>query len=437
MRYFMTFRYPLSLLPVGLRRPPGRPATWFGVVFVLLTALGTTSAAQNVAGAESLASPASSPALVRVEAGRLLLPEGRAAAIGLNYFDGFRRLLDVDTPKDKRDGYIEGFRILAAHEIPFVRFTACGFFPDELRLYRDDPAAHFDLLDGFVREAEKTGVGLVPSLFWAFFAVPDLVGEPIQAWGDATSRTRDFMRRYTRDVVTRYRDSSAIWAWEFGNEYLLEADIPNLNTANHWVKVYGMPKTRTDADRLRTADAIAAYREFAELVRSIDPVRPITTGNTVPRTSSWHLQHGRDWKPDSAEQSEEFIRDSNPDPHDLISVHVYWDFQDNGHYFPAHRPIREKLEILQAIAARTQKPLWLGEFGADPKSSPEERRRQTEQFVALIEETRVPLSALWVFDSLNTEILPWNITADNEHAYALTLLRDANRRLRAAAPDTP
>jgi len=377
------------------------------------------------------------PATLRVESGRLHLPEGRSAAIGLSYFDGFRRLLDVGTPENERDGYVAGFRILAAYEIPFVRFTACGFFPDELRLYRDDPAAHFALLDGFVREAEKHGIGLVPSLFWAFFAVPDLVGEPIQAWGDATSRTRDFMRRYTRDVVTRYRDSSAIWAWEFGNEYLLEADIPNLNTAEHWVRVHGMPNTRTEADRLRTTDAIAAYREFAELVRSLDPVRPITTGNTVPRTSSWHLQRGLDWKPDSAEQSEEFIRDSNPDPNDLISVHVYWDFQDKGHYFPARRPIREQLEILQAIAARTHKPLWLGEFGANPKSSPEERRRQTEEFVALIEQTRVPLSALWVFDSLNPEIQVWNVTADNEHAYALTLLRDANRRLRGAATNAP
>lgn len=403
----------------------------------LLLALGCVAAAtaQSMPADKSKATPPP-PATLRVESGRLHLPDGRSAAIGLSYFDGFRRLLDADTPQDKRDAYVEGFRVLATYEIPFVRFTACGFFPDELRLYRDDPAAHFALLDGFVREAEKNGVGLVPSLFWAFFAVPDLVGEPIQAWGDATSRTRDFMRRYTRDVVVRYRDSSAIWAWEFGNEYLLEADIQNLNTANHWVQLYGMPKERTDADRLRASDAIAAYREFAEVVRSLDPVRPITTGNTVPRSGSWHLQRGLDRKPDSAEQSEEYIRDSNPDPNDLISVHVYWDFSDSGHYFPAGRPIREQLEILQAIAARAQKPLWLGEFGASPKSSPEERRRQTEEFVALIEETRIPLSALWVFDSLNEDILPWNITADNENAWALPLLRDANRHLHAA-PASP
>jgi hypothetical protein len=407
-------------------------------VFFLL-ALGCAATAQRppLAPPHHAHARAPSHAPLRVENAQLHFFDSRASAIGLNYFDGFRRLLDDGTPENKRDGYVAGFRILAAYEIPFVRFAACGFYPDELRLYRDDPAAHFALLDGFVREAEKNGVGLVPSLFWAFFAVPDLVGEPIQAWGDAASQTRDFMRRYTQDVVTRYRASPAIWAWEFGNEYLLEADISTFNTADHWVRLHGMPPARTEADRLRSADAIAAYREFAELVRSLDPVRPITSGNTVPRTASWHIQRGLGWTPDSPEQSEEFIRDSNPDPNDLISVHVYWDFQDNGHYFPARRPIREQLEILQAIAARTHKPLWLGEFGADPKSSPEERRRQTEEFVALIEQTRVPLSALWVFDSLNPEIQVWNVTADNEHAYALTLLRDANRRLRASAPDTP
>jgi len=403
------------------------------VALLLTVGFGAAATPPHTSPDRAKATPPPS-ATVRVESGHLHLPDGRSAAIGLSYFDGFRRLLDAGTPRDKREAFVEGFRVLSSYEIPFVRFAACGFYPDELRLYRDDPEAHFALLDGFVREAEKNGVGLVPSLFWAFFAVPDLVGEPIQAWGDATSRTRDFMRRYTRDVVARYRDSSAIWAWEFGNEYLLEADIQNLNTADHWVHLYGMPKERTDADRLRAGDAIAAYREFAELVRSLDSVRPITTGNTVPRIASWHLQRGLGWKPDSAEQSEEFIRDSNPVPNDLISVHVYWNFQDSHHYFPAGRPIREQLEVYQAIAARAQKPLWLGEFGPSPKSSLEERRQQTEQFVALIEETRVPLSALWVFDSINEEIAVWNVRPDNEHAWALSLLRDANRRLRLSGP---
>ena len=34
------------------------------------------------------------------------------------------------------------------------------------------------------------------------------------------------MRRYTEEVVRRYKDSPAIWGWEFGNEYNLAADLP-------------------------------------------------------------------------------------------------------------------------------------------------------------------------------------------------------------------
>lgn len=374
---------------------------------------------------------------LRLVSGQLLLADRPAAAVGVNYFDGFRRLLDPGTPPAQRLGYVDGFRVLAEHEIPFARFAACGFYPHELRLYRDDPQHYFALLDGFVAEAEKRQVGLIPSLFWAYFAVPDLVGEPIQAWGDATSKTRGFMRRYTRDVVARYRHSPAIWAWEFGNEFLLEADLPGHDPANDWiVPKLGTPTTRTAADILRSADVLAAFKDFAETVRSLDPVRPIMTGNTVPRASSWHLRRGLGWKPDSPAQFEAVVREDNPDPNNLLSAHLYANFSNEPHYFSAPTTVADSITIWQAQAARTGKPFFLGEFGADPKASPAMRRAQTETYLAEIVRQRVPLSALWVFDSLNTDIAAWNVRADNENAYALNLLRDANRRLRAASLPT-
>jgi hypothetical protein len=371
------------------------------------------------------------PAPLSVEAGRFQRAGQPYHGIGLNYFDGFQRQLQASTPAGARLGYVDGFRVLAEHEIPFVRFAACGFYPSEWRLYRDQPKQYFALLDGFVREAEQRGVGLIPSLFWAFFAIPDLVGEPIQAWGDQAGQTRAFMRRYTTDVVMRYRSSPAIWAWEFGNEFLLEADLPGMNSAEHWiVPKLGTPKTRTDADKIRATDVLAAYREFAELVRRLDPHRPVMTGNTVPRAAAWHLRGGLGWKADSLEQASEVILGDNPDPHDTLSAHVYSNFADEPHYFRPRRPVAETIEALLALSKESGKPLWLGEFGASPKAPLAERRRQTEAWVALIEEKRVPLSALWVFDTLNQDVQAWNVTAKNDNAWALTLLRDANRRLR-------
>ncbi len=141
--------------------------------------------------------------------------------IGVNYFDAFARTLRE--PNDT--SYDEGFRVLAQHGIPFARFMCTGYWPAEMKLYRQDKARYFKLLDGVVRSAEKHRVGLIPSLFWYMPMVPDLVGEPCDQWSNPQSKTHEFMRTYVREVVTRYRNSPAIWGWEFGNEYNLDADL--------------------------------------------------------------------------------------------------------------------------------------------------------------------------------------------------------------------
>jgi hypothetical protein len=78
-----------------------------------------------------------------------------------------------------------------------------------------------------VHAAEESNVGLIADLFWKSYAVPDLVGEPRGQWGNAQSKTRQFMRTYIREVVSRYVNSPAIWGWEFGNEYNLSLDSPD------------------------------------------------------------------------------------------------------------------------------------------------------------------------------------------------------------------
>jgi hypothetical protein len=352
--------------------------------------------------------------------------------IGINYFDLFRRLIDPAPISATRRSPREGLAILAEKEIPFVRFAACGFYPVELRRYVDDPESYFALLDGVVAEAEKQGIGLIPSLFWAFFAVPDLVGEPMQAWGDPQSRTREYMRRYTKDMVSRYRGSPAIWAWEFGNEYMLESDLPNLISAEKWkVPDRGTPKDRGEEDRLRSSDVVSAYREFAELVRSLDPARPILTGDTVPRAAAWHLRRGLDFEPDSLEEGQEVLVENNPTPVDTISIHLYADAARKPDYFRPQTPVGETLAAAMEVSTKTGKPLWLGEFGADPEKPAESRLKEVKEFVQLIEKLGIPLAALWVFDCDNPDVAAWNVEPGNENAGALEILREANRRLRS------
>jgi hypothetical protein len=132
----------------------------------------------------------------------------------------------------------------------------------------------FERLDRVVRCAETNEIGLIPSLFWYFATVPDLMGEPIDQLGNPQSASINYIRDYTTAIITRYRNSSAIWAWEFGNEYNLECDLPN--HAEHRPPVQpglGTPATRSERDELEFKHLRVALQAFAQTVRKLDPAR--------------------------------------------------------------------------------------------------------------------------------------------------------------------
>jgi hypothetical protein len=329
--------------------------------------------------------------------------------IGVNYFDAFARTL-----KDHNDtSYEAGFQALAENGIPFARFMCTGFWPAEMRLYVEDKARYFELLDGVVQAAKRHNLGLIPSLFWYMPTVPDLVHEPCDQWGNPGSKTRAFMRTYLRDVVTRYLDSPAIWGWEFGNEFNLVADLPNAKEHLPGIAPkLGTPPTRSDRDILTHEMVRTAFREFAREVRKYDRLRVICTGNSIPRPSAWHQMHEGTWAKDSPEQFAEMLAGDNPDLVDTISVHVY-------------EPAEDRLAEAVQAARRTNKPLFVGEFGV-PGDSPE-AKQQFQILLGLIEHMEIPLATLWVFDYRQQP--SWNVTADNDRGYQLKAISEANQRI--------
>ena len=378
-------------------------------VVIALVAAAAAGWAGGCAGAQSKGAPGLS-----VRADGTLLKDGRAwRGIGVNYFDAFYRTL-----KDGGDtSYEQGLKALAERGIPFARFMCGGYWPAENRLYREDREEYFRRLDGVVRAAEKHGVGLIPSLFWHTGTAPDLAGEPCSAWGDPKSRTHAFMRAYTREVVRRYRESPAIWGWEFGNEYNLPADLPNASEHRPpVVPQLGTPEARSERDDL-THDMIrTAFAEFAKEVRRHDPRRMITSGNAFPRPTAWHQRAEGNWEPDTAEQSAEMLLGDNPDPMSVLSVHWY-------------KEPEARLEAAQATAARARKPLFVGEFGVPGAASPETEAR-FRAMLAAIERHGVAIAALWVYDYAGQDG-EWNVTATNDRAYQLKAVSEANVRIRA------
>lgn len=355
--------------------------------------------------------------------GGTLLRHGQPyRAFGVNYYSGLNRAL-LAGPEDT--SYEAGLAVLADHQIPFARCSATPYWPNEWQLYQRDPDEYFRRFDRFVAAAERHHVGLILSLFWHQATVSDLCGEPRGAWGDPASLTTAFVQHYTREVVSRYVNSPAIWAWEVGNEFNLSANLPN--RAGHRPPVVpgrGTPTRRSEADDVTTAILQQSLRTVAETIRSLDPDRLISSGHAVLRPSAFHQARDNAWTRDSRAEHQEMLAAFHPDPLDLLSVHLY-DIEP-GQYF-ADEPLDTAglLDALCDMSAALGKPLLVGEFGAHGEHAAEETRALLE----ILGASRVPLAAVWVFDRGPHD--PFNITADNDLAWVLDRLRDLNQQVQA------
>jgi hypothetical protein len=365
-----------------------------------------------------------------VEDGVLLKDGNPYRGIGMQYHDPFqRRLLNA-----KDTTYREGFNELATYGVPFVRFMACGFFPDEMKLYFEDRKAYFTIMDDIVATAERAGVGLIPGFFWWHPCVPDLVGEPVGAWGNPDSKTHAFMKTYTREMVTRYKDAPAIWAWEFGNEYNLAIDLPKDKEYLPWaVPERGTPAKRTEQDHIAFDDLVTALRVFGETVREYDPhSRLVLSGNAIPRPAARHLHTEGAWKPDSREEFVDNLNAVDPAPLDGITIHVYPEARQDGYFGQDYTEFDELLRLAMDAAEKSRRILFVGEFGApddEKRGGRENAREENEKLFEAIVDAGVPLASYWVYDfAFQDDFI--NVTSTNHRAYVLDMVRDANNKLR-------
>lgn len=343
--------------------------------------------------------------------------------VGANYFDLFLRTLH--DPNNATS--LTGLEKLAKAGIPFVRF-ALNYSENDWAVYFKNPQEYFRRLDRVVQTAEKAKIGLIPSFFWHFMIFPDLANEPRDQWGNPESQTHARMRRFTAEVVERYRGSPAVWAYEFGNEANLMADLPN---AGNFRK-----KNGTERDDFKSEHLTIMLSEFAKEARRRDPNRLIISGNSHPRASAWHNTAEKSWKPDSREQTLEVLRRDNPPPLDTIGIHIYAEGAISKELAAWASDHAEYLRSVRELARQMKRPLFVGEFGLAKQPDPADERARFEKLLADLETAEVDLAAFWVFD-LPSQEKNWNASFENPRAYMIQLTAEANRRWNAAVRKVP
>jgi len=334
-------------------------------------------------------------------------------AIGVNYYDAFLQVLR--NPNKKL--YKKHFKILGKKGIPFIRVNIGGYYPEDWNIYLKNKKLYFSLLDEFIQTAEKNNIGLVITLFWHIYTIPNILNEPPSSIGNPNSKTTKFIKNFTSQIVNRYKNSSAIWVWEFGNEYNLFSDIPDKRKTR---------KFKIKKLKIKWCDIVASYLIFYDTVRKIDKKRLISTGNSLLRPNSYHLAFYEKWKIDSLQQFKFMFKIFNPDIYNLISIHLYLNYLKKYKYFGIYS-FEELLTFIKKIAISRKQILFIGEFGVCRKNSIDLKteRKIFIEMLNTIKENDIKLSALWVYNRSKND--PCNVTFENDRNYQLEYILKLNQ----------
>ena len=363
-------------------------------------------------------SATSTPMGLYVESGTLKYDGGQFKGYGVNYCNPFTRC--VQNPTDA--SYKHGFDVLGEKNIPFVRMWAGGFHVSDWNMYFEDKEQYFAILDDVMASAEENNVGVIFSIFWSWYALPDVVGEHVNAWGDANSATSQFMETYIRELYERYKNCPSFWGWELGNEYNLAAERNTLANGNI-LPVYGHP-TKLDSinpvSRDNTLDRIdmTLLRQIASnfytAVRKVDKNRMVTNGLSMrldPSSST----------PDYGQPEREIDHEMV----DVASIHYY------GHTANGATPAA--LYAAVSDTAGWGQPLFVGEFGVSENADLDEVH---DGGYATVEEAigdmvndmvshGVTFACAWVYD-FSERGLSHEVRSNNHRSYILDLISDAN-----------
>jgi len=321
---------------------------------------------------------------------------------GTNCYNLFNQCFDDFSPEEAK----RTLDVLKENGISIVRFNCGGYSYNDLQYYMQNKEAYLELLRQIVNYAQQLEIGLIPSFFWLYHAVPDYYDEPLRSWGRADSQTVQFLCDYTAAVVNKLKDSKAIFAWEFGNEFNLSCDLPNADEHMPALPSHSKRTQRTAEDHLSATDVSYAIGRFSQTIHAIDHTgRMITSGNATLRPSQYNQLHYNSWNQDSYEEYKQNTAMFTPEGVDTISEHVYFQSQKT---FGKELSLSAYLSYMMQMSKEMKKAYFVGEWGGGSDEDMASYREIGNDFV----DAGVQICLLWNFN-LNENSVEYSFSADS------------------------
>ncbi len=324
--------------------------------------------------------------------------------------------------------YKKSFAIMRKYRIPVARFPLMHITKEQVQRYQAGEAGALDnilqVADLVVAEAEQSHVGLIISIFFSGMLAQ---GDKISAIGDPESATMRMRKRFVKEVVTRYKDSPAVWGWEVTNETNLSADIPS--SADNY-------------DNFTSTEGYRMVHEIAAAIREADDYRMISTGDAILREAARALREAGlkadeshawapDWRKGTAADYAYMLRYCTPDPANAMSLHMGCQRPD-WTYKLADRELTfaDLLELYSRTAKAEGKGFYFGEFGdcgvltADTADS--FVRANFPVYLETMVRSGVQLATLWQFNGENDRF-----TDEGLFSFMLEQISKINDRFRA------
>ncbi len=338
------------------------------------------------------------------------------------------------TRERMRQAIIEAILDAKRHDVAFIRFFASPGYPKgTAELYLKDKDEYWRQMDELFELCRTHNVRLMPSLGVLFKWSLDC-GELQTAVLDPDSKTHATTYGYVREFVTRYKDDPNVLMWELQNEAFLRADV---NMQDRPAKPKGVYPPGTNScrekytleDSFRFDDLVRFYKEMTAFIKTIDQNHLVTSGDSGVREESVCRREtfpDFKWRNDTLREHLSNLLESQPDPLDVFSLHLYGNFATRRKVanLPHLDFLRHRVRALHAA----KRPVCMGELGqSDPHFQADSEAKWARAAIDMLDEEGVALIALWAWH------FPWqnkdfNIPNGEAQPLLMKRVRDFNQR---------